>query len=106
MENKFCQWCSSPKNWLRWIIGAVIIMMVFCVGLATGRFSSFSRYGGQCGIERGGFQQGGYGRPMMRGGRNGRYFAPNNTNGATQTGQPAPTTDQTAPTATTTAPVK
>lgn len=106
MENKFCQWCSSPKNWLRWLVGAAIVMLVFCSGMAIGRFSGFNR-GGQCGFERGGFQQSGYNRnQMMRGGRNGRYFTPNAEDEKVPTGQYAPVTNQVAPAATTTIPAK
>jgi len=44
MENKFCQWCHNPKNWLRWLVGAVIVLLVFCAGFASGKFSSFHHF--------------------------------------------------------------
>ncbi len=106
MENKFCQWCSNPKNWLHWLIGAVVIMLVFCAGIAAGRFSTLYRSGQRGGFERGGFQQGGYGRQMMRGERNYRNFAPSNINTVAPAGQNDATNGQNTAAPTTTAPAK
>ena len=105
-DNKSCsKWCSNPKNWLRWAIGLAILVLVFSLGCAAGRFSSFKR-SNMRGFERGGFEQGGYGRPMMRGGRNYGNFAPGYADGTAPADQAGQTTNQPAPTTTTTVPAK
>ncbi|MFA6423802.1 MAG: hypothetical protein WCV83_00640 [Candidatus Magasanikbacteria bacterium] len=103
--NKFCQWCHNPKNWLYWLIGAVVLVLVFCAGMASGRFAGYHR-GEQYGFnnQKAGFNQMMRGRGQRGGERNFKNFQNGTANCTGPVGQNIPVLEQNIPAPTTTIP--
>lgn len=55
-----CEHCTYQKNYfLRWVLGIIVMLLVFWLGVTVGKFSGFIQYG----------EFGGYGmRGMMKSG--------------------------------------
>lgn len=66
---KFCKMCGCGHGyhrhfWLRWLLGLIILGLVFCVGVKVGEFKS--EFGGAFGM-RGGHHTRYFFKPIMQG---------------------------------------
>lgn len=92
-ENKYCRMCGwgSGHFALRWILGMVILLIAFCLGIMAGRLHGGYGRGHFGRFERGGRL--GYPRPMMQGYQfNGYPGMMQGASGSATQAQPATTT--------------